>query len=176
MTNDCVKRIQERQSVRRFSKEPIPEETIEEILMTGFSAPSAGNRQPWRVVQVTAQGLKDKLAMAAGGQIFLSQAPVVLVICAVPQESAERYGKRGTTLYVLQDTAALTQTILLSVSFLGYASCWIGAFNEAEVKIALNIPQGIRPVAILPIGKVEGKLPLKPHRRAKQETVIRESF
>jgi len=176
MTNDCVKKIQERQSIRRFSNEPIPEETIEEILMTGFSAPSAGNRQPWRVVQVMTQEVKDKLAMAAGGQTFLARAPVVFVVCAVPQESAERYGERGSTLYALQDTAALTQTILLTVSLRGYASCWVGAFDESEVANVLKIPRGIRPVAILPIGKMEGKLPLKSHRRAKEEVIIRESF
>jgi nitroreductase len=176
MNNECIKRIQERQSIRRFSNEPIPQQIIEQILMTGFSAPSAGNRQPWKVVHVTTQELKDKLALAAGNQIFLARAPVVFVICAVPQESAERYGERGLTLYSLQDTAALVQTLLLAVHFLGYGSCWIGAFNESEVVNILKIPQGIRPIAILPIGKREGKLPPKPHRREKEEVVVNESF
>jgi len=59
---------------------------------------------------------------------------------------------------------------------LGYASCWIGAFDEKLVKEVLNIPQGIRPVAIIPIGKVDGKQPPKPSRRNMQEIVIKESF
>jgi nitroreductase len=176
MTDDCLKRIQERQSIRRYSKESIPESDIEEILATGFSAPSAGNRQPWRVVKITYQEVKDKLALAAGRQTFLARATVVLVVCIVPQESAERYGDRGLTLYALQDAAALTQNLLLAIHLLGYASCWVGAFNEKEVKDALNIPQGVRPVAIIPIGKHEGKPPPKPTRRNWQETVIKESF
>ncbi|MFW9956974.1 MAG: nitroreductase family protein [Candidatus Odinarchaeota archaeon] len=176
MTHNCVKEIQERQSIRRFSKEPIPEKIIEEILTTGFSAPSAGNRQPWRVVKVTTQELKDKLALAAGGQTFLARAPVVFVVCAVPQESADRYGERGFTLYALQDTAALVENILLAVHFLGYASCWIGAFNESEVENVLNVPTGIRPVAILPVGMMEGKRPPKPARRAIKDVIIKELF
>ncbi len=103
MFDECVKRIQERQSIRRYLVEPIPEEIIDLILKTGFSAPSAGNRQPWRVVQVTIQDLKDRLAMAAGGQTFLSRAPVVLVVCAVPQESAERY-RKGVSHSMLSKT------------------------------------------------------------------------
>lgn len=176
MTNECLRRIQERQSVRRYSSKPISDEHINDILSTGFSAPSAGNRQPWRIVTVTRQDLKDRLAQAAGGQKFLAGAPVVLVVCAVPEESAERYGKRGFTLYVLQDTAALTQNLLLAVHLLGYASCWIGAFDEEQVRDILHVPQSIRPVAIIPIGKSNGKSPPKPIRKSKQQTVVRESF
>ena len=176
MAHNCVKEIQERQSVRRYSDELIPGKDLDEILKTGFSAPSAGNRQPWRVVKVTQKELKEGLATAAGGQTFLSRAPTVFVVCAVPQESADRYGERGLTLYSIQDTAALTQNLLLATHLLGYASCWIGAFNENLVKELLNIPLGIRPVAIIPIGKLEGKVQPKPTRRSMQEVVINESF
>ncbi len=176
MTHDCVRGIQQRRSIRRYSDELIPDDDIDEILKTGFSAPSAGNRQPWRVVKVTHQELKDRLATAAGGQTFLSRAPIVFVVCAVPQESADRYGERGLTLYALQDTAALTQNLLLAIHLLGYASCWIGAFNEKMVEEVLNIPLGVRPVAIIPVGKLESKLPSKPIRRNMHEVVINESF
>ena len=156
--------------------ESIPEEILVAILKTGFSAPSTGNRQPWRVVQVTAKELKERLTIAAGGQTFLSRAPVVFVVCAVPQESAERHGERGFTLYAFQDTAALTQNLLIAIHLLGYASCWISAFDEKQVIEVLNIPQGIRPVSIIPVGKLEGKLPSKPERRDMHEIIISETF
>jgi nitroreductase len=176
MIESCVKKIQERRSIRRYSDEPVKDEDIQEILKTGFSAPSAGNRQPWRVVKVTQNRLKERLALAAGGQSFLSRAPIVFVVCAVPQESGERYRERGLTLYALQDTAALTQNILLAIHFLGYASCWIGAFDEKQVIDLLNIPQEIRPVALVPVAKMHGNLPPKPRRRPWNEVVINESF
>jgi nitroreductase len=176
MTNTCLKRIQERQSIRKFSGEAIPEGVIEEILQTGISAPNAGNRQPWRVVLVTSKELKDQLAMAAGGQTFLAEAPILFVVCAVPSESAERYGERGKTLYALQDTAALTQNMLLAAHLSGYASCWVGAFNEERVKHVLNIPTEMRPVAMLPVGKMHGNLPPKRGRKSFRDVLIKETF
>ncbi len=80
MSDSCLKRIRERQSIRRYSDESIPDADIQEILMAGFSAPSAGNKQPWRVVLVKRQELKDWLAAAAGDQTFLAKAPIVFAI------------------------------------------------------------------------------------------------
>ena len=165
MKNELLRKIQTRQSIRKYSNNAIPESDLNEILKTGFSAPSAGNRQPWRVVVVKDKTRKDKLAIAALGQHFIAEAPILLVICAVPHESAERYKERGATLYALQDTAALTQNILLASHSLGYATCWIGAFNEDEVTEVLNIPKEMRPVSMIPIGYAEGETPkVRPRR------------
>jgi SagB-type dehydrogenase family enzyme len=114
--------------------------------------------------------------MAALGQSFITQAPVVLVICAVPEESAERYGERGATLYALQDTAAMTQNILLASHALGYGSCWVGAFNEDEVRKVLKIPENMRPVSIIPVGNIEGEVPKSRLRKSINEVVIEEEF
>ena len=62
------------------------------------------------------------------------------------------YGRRGTELYCLQDTAAAVEHILLLATDYGLGTCWIGAFNESEVAKILNVPPHIRPVAIIPIG------------------------
>ncbi len=176
MKDESIGKIQTRQSIRRYSSDPIPESDLKEILKTGFSAPSAGNRQPWRIVVVKDDKRKEKLGMAAGGQSFIARAPVNLVICAVPYESAERYKERGATLYALQDTAALTQNILLASHIMGYATCWIGAFNEDEVSNILNIPEEMRPVAIIPIGHAEGETPKARPRRSVAEVVVEEEF
>jgi len=166
--------IQSRRSIRKFSQCLIPENELKEILKTGFSAPSAGNRQPWRVVVLKDRTRIEQIATAAFGQMFIANASVVLVICAVPYESAERYKKRGANLYVLQDTAALTQNIILAAHALGYATCWIGAFDEKEVTDILKVPDGMRPVSIIPIGHAEGEIPKSRLRRPFEEVVIEE--
>jgi nitroreductase len=176
MKEDFLKIIQNRRSVRRFSQTPIPENELKEILRTGFSAPSAGNRQPWRVVILKDRTRISRIATAAFGQMFIASASVILVICAVPYESAERYNERGSTLYVLQDTAALTQNIILAAHTLGYATCWIGAFDENEVTEILKIPNGMRPVAIIPIGHAEGEIPKARPRRPFEDVIIEEEF
>jgi nitroreductase len=174
--NEFIETIKTRRSVRKFQRDPIPEKEIREIIETGLRAPSAGNRQPWRIVRVQDQTRKNALAEAAFGQSFMADAPVVLVVCGFPDESAERYGKRGKTLYVLQDTAALTTTILLVAHSLGYGCCWIGAFDEGEVSRILEVPDGMKPVAMIPIGKPKGKaLPLRK-RKPISEVLVEESF
>ncbi len=176
MKDEILGKIQTRQSIRKFSNEPIPDSDLNEILKTGFSAPSAGNRQPWRVVIVNDQEVKNQLSVAAGGQTFLAKSPVVFVVCGVPEESAERYKERGSSLYVLQDTAALTLNILHAAHILGYGACWIGAFDEAEVSTIIRIPSNMRPVAIIPVGKIEGNMPEMRPRRNISEVIVRERF
>ena len=168
--------ITSRQSIRKFTSESIPDSIIDDIANIGRSAPSGGNRQPWRIVIVTKQDLKNKLVAAAHDQKFMAVAPVVYVICAVPEESAERYKERGRNLYTLQDTAALTLNILFGAHLHGYGACWIGSFNEKEVSKILNIPTDMRPVAIVPVGRIEGEIPPLRGRKSLSEIIIREQF
>lgn len=174
--NEMLKMIQSRKSIRKYSQKAIPENELKEILKTGFSAPSGGNMQPWRVVVVKDTTRKEQLATAAFGQSFIAEAPVLLVVCAVPYESAERYKERGATLYALQDTAALTQNILLASHALGYATCWIGAFNEDEVSKITKVPEGMRPVSMIPIGLADGVTPKTRPRKSVSDIVIEEEF
>jgi nitroreductase len=176
MSKDCIEKITSRQSIRKFTKETIPDSVIEDIVNIGRSAPSGGNRQPWRIVIVTKEELKQSLVMAAHNQKFIADAPVVYVICAVPDESAERYQDRGRHLYTLQDTAALTLNILYGAHLHGYGACWIGAFNEDDVSKALNVPSHMRPVSMVPVGRIDGKLPPLRGRKSPSEIVVREQF
>ncbi|MHA3964553.1 MAG: nitroreductase family protein [Candidatus Thorarchaeota archaeon SMTZ1-45] len=176
MSSDCIEKIKSRQSIRRFTSEPIPEEVIEDIVRIGTSAPSAGNCQPWRIIIVTNNELKNQLANDALKQSFIADAPVIFVVCAVPEESAERYQNRGRYLYVIQDTAALTLNILYGAHFHGYGACWIGAFNEEAVSKTLHVPSHMRPVAMIPVGKIKGGTPPMRGRRSTSDIVIKERF
>jgi nitroreductase len=128
-------------------------ETVERILEAAIRAPSAGNRQPWHFYVVRDLEMRQKLVAAAGGQGFVAQAPVAIVVCADAEQSAERYGQRGRELYCLQDTAAAVEHMLLAAVALDLGSCWVGAFDESMATEALDLPGNHRPVAILPIGK-----------------------
>jgi len=146
--------IEARRSVRRFDPAvDIRRETVERLLSAAILAPNAGNRQPWHFYVVRDPKLREGLVAAAGGQGFILQAPVAIVVCADAEQSAGRYGKRGRELYCLQDTAAAVENILLAAVALGLGGCWVGAFDESEAARVLDLPGNHRPVAILPIGK-----------------------
>lgn len=126
-------------------------------------APSAGNTQEWNFIVVKDEEIKKKLAKAALDQDFIAEAPVVIVVCADLEKISLRYGKRGELLYSIQDTALAIQNILLSAHALGLGSCFVGAFDEERVKSILELPDNLRPLAILPIG-YPAEQPEKPRR------------
>lgn len=144
--------FRQRFSCRRYRPDPVPRETIEAMLEAAVWAPNGGNLQPWRFVVVLSPGRRRALANAAYGQSFVAAAPVVIVVCAVPEESARHYGQRGRDLYCLQDTAAATENLLLAATELGLGACWVGAFDERAAARVLELPDGWRPVAMVPVG------------------------
>lgn len=160
---ELLKAISERRSIRSFRPDPLPERDLKTMLEAACMAPSAGNCQPWEFVIVRSEKGKEALADAAYGQYFLTEAPVVVVVCANLERSASRYGGRGEQMYCLQDTAAAIQNLLLTAHSLGYGTCWIGAFDDEAVARAIRAPRGIRPVAIIPIGK-PAERPRAPER------------
>ena len=74
--------IRKRRSIRKYKKDSIPEEVILELLDAARLAPSGCNAQPWRFRVVKDIDTKLQLAQAAYNQKFISEAPVVLVVCA----------------------------------------------------------------------------------------------
>jgi len=167
--------IKGRRSIRTFTDQPVSEEEVKTLIDAARHAPSAGNIQPWEFVIVRKPEVKSELAVAALNQGFIEEAPVVIVVCANKERSASGYGARGTTLYCIQDTAAATQNILLTAHALGLGTCWIGSFREEEVKQALGIPEGVRPVAIIPVGHSTAK-PMQRPRRPIDDIVHYEHF
>ena len=170
MSHDPLEPILKRASCRAYLPDPIPDDDLERLLMVMRMAPSAGNMQPWKFLIVRSEQDRTALSKAAYDQEFLIQAPIVIVVCGDAARSASRYGSRGRELYVLQDTAAATENLLIAATALGYGTCWVGAFDEEEVSIALSIPADLRPLAMVPVGRAaEGSH--SPHRRPMREIV-----
>ncbi|AZR73016.1 NADH dehydrogenase [Anoxybacter fermentans] len=150
MTKDLIDAIQRRRSVRKFKPDPIPDPTIGRILDCGRMAPSAGNIEPWFFYVVKNNDIKHKLAQCS--ESWIENAPVLIVVVADYDQVMKRYGERGRDLYVLQDTAAATQNMLLAAHGYGIGSCWVGDFDDQKVKQILQIPEEQKPVAIIPLG------------------------
>lgn len=158
---ECLRVIFDRVSIRKFKPNPIPDEVIIEILKAGNAAPSAGNLQARDFIVVKNQDTKIKLAKAALNQMFIAEAPVVIVVCANYPRSMRVYGERGK-LYAEQDATAAVENILLAVHMLGLGAVWVGAFDEAKVATILGIPAYARPIAIIPIGYPDEKPEPRP--------------
>ncbi len=164
---ELVEAIRGRRSVRVFRRDSLPEGVLEEAVRLGNLAPSAGNLQARDFVIVRERATRERLAEAALGQAFVAEAQAVIVVCANARRIAP-YGVRGRELYMLQDAAAAVQNILLYIHSRGLGCCWVGACYESAVTEALGLPEGIRPVALLPVG-VPGEKPAGRRRLALSE-------
>jgi nitroreductase len=161
--------IKSRRSVRKFQKKEIPQEIVDKLIEALIWAPSAGNLQSRKFYFIFNQGIKEKLVEAAGGQDFISQAPLVIIGCT-DDKIIYRYGERGKNLYSICDVAASIQNLMLSAQEFGLGTVWVGAFNEKEVSKILNLPENLRPIAIIPVGYPAEK-PMAPPRVSKEEAI-----
>ncbi|KON34187.1 MAG: nitroreductase [miscellaneous Crenarchaeota group-6 archaeon AD8-1] len=140
--------IRKRSSIRSFINKPVEEEKIRLVLEAGRLAPSAKNLQEWRFIVVKKWEVRQKLAYAANRQLFIGEAPIVIVACAVTNEYVMSCGQ---LCYPIDVAIALDHISLAAVE-LGLGTCWIGAFNESKVKEILKIPKEVRVVQLMPIG------------------------
>lgn len=147
--------IENRRSIRKYKPSNIQNEHLKKILEAARLAPSAGNRQPWCFIVVGSPERKKLLAEAARNQMFLADAGVIIVALADPEASSK---------WCKQDVMIAVEHMVLASIGLGYGTCWIGAFEEEQVKQLLGIPERIAVVALLPIGVPDEKPQPKPRK------------
>lgn len=152
-----------RRSTYSFKSDPVDDKLIGVMLYSATHAPSAGNIQDWHFIVVKEEDIKKRLAEAALRQGFIAEAPVVIVVCIDKGAATMRYGKRGETFYSVQDTANATMILMLAAHALGLSTNWIGAFDEDKIGHILELPDQLRPVAIIPVGYSD-EAPRKPRR------------
>ncbi len=144
--------VKHRRSVRVFARQAVEEDKLQEILRAANTAPSAGNLQAYEIYVVRGGDERAALASAALAQDFVRDAPVVLVFCTHPARSEPRYRERGRRLYSLQDATIACTYAMLAIANLGLATVWVGAFSDEAVWRAIGSPEGVQPIAMLPIG------------------------
>jgi nitroreductase len=160
---DIFEAIATRRSIRKFMEADVPNELLGVILDAGRYAPSSGNVQNWRYLIVKNRDTINKIAEGAMQQLWIANAPVIIVVCAETEKLSQFYGVRGERLYSVQNCAASIQNMLLAAHAVGLATCWVGAFDENILRRVLNIPEDVRPQAILPIGYPDEVVPAPMH-------------
>ena len=91
--------IATRRSIRKFTSQDVPMEILGVVIDAGRYAPSAGNIQNWRFIIVKNTGNKQSVAEAADQQLWIAEAPVIIVVCAETEKIKQFYGIRGERLY-----------------------------------------------------------------------------
>ncbi len=139
---DVFEAIQKRKSNRNHEYAKIPKETIEKLLEAARLSPSAKNIQPWHFIIVTNTEKRKILSKGLFAK-FLKEAPVVIVLCGDQKASPDWY---------IVDVALAGENMVLAATAEGLGTCWVGSFNEKDVKTLLGVPENLRVVALLAVG------------------------
>ena len=151
--------IKDRRSIRTYKGERIPKDKLEKLLETARLAPSAANRQNWKFIVVENEQIKNQLVTACNNQAFVVTASHIIAGIGDPAQKWHQV-----------DLAIALEHIVLEAVELGLGTCWIGAFNEEEVKKILKIPQDRKVVGLLTVG-IPAESPAARPRKALEEIV-----
>lgn len=179
-----------RRSVRAFSAEPVPAETITDAIAEALTAPAPHHTRPTRFVWLQSPGVRTRLldamadkwradltgdgkspeaveARVARGRI-LYEAPEVVIPVMVP-DGAHHYpdATRTAAEHTMFTVAvgAAVQALLVALAVRGVGSCWIGStiFTPDLVRAELDLPTDWEPLGAIAIGySVEPPEPRPP--------------
>lgn len=176
---ELKKVIESRRSVRKFKDTAIPKSILDEMLEAARLAPSAGNAQNHVFGVVKDLIIKEKLAAAAGDQLWIASAPVVIACCArldwdFAQQPEDDYGlivnkrrfgpaflkhisnypisKARMTLFENATPLIPTEHIILSAVSNGLSACFVGDLDISRADKILNLPPNVTCLYLLPVG------------------------
>ena len=150
-TEAVIENIMTRTSIRQFTSQPIPKDTLVDIVKAGMAAPSAVNVQPWSFIIINEPEVLKKLE-EVHPYSNLKTATAAIVVCGL-KDKAENPDVRP---YWVQDCSAATENILLAAHAYGIGAVWCGVYPSEErvnaVKQVLEIPENVVPLNIITMG------------------------
>jgi nitroreductase len=176
---DVFEVIKKRRSIRKFKGTPIPAEIVDALIESARLAPSGGNGQGWLFGVITDPVIIKKLAQAAGNQMWIATAPLVIALCAevtenlasLPEddfglvvnkerftpefiEYLRKYPDQRAVALLFNNPAPMIpgEHIFLKAVNYGLSACWIGFLNTKKASEILNLPEAYSCFFLMPIG------------------------
>ena len=158
-----MKSLLTRRSIRKYSTCEVSEQLLSRLLNEAARTQTMGNLQLYSVVVTRSQEMKERLAPAHFNQPMVTQAPVVLTICADFNRTSQwalcRKAEPGYDNFLSFQNAAIdallyTQTLcnLMDEEGLGY--CYLGTtvYMPQMIIDTLQLPKLVMPIATLTVG------------------------
>lgn len=157
---DLYETIRNYRSCHQFAGRPVPAEKLRAVLSAARLAPSQHNLQPWRFVVVQDDERRRLLAQACVKGKPVAEAPLSIVAFSVEEDIPVTIG--GYISAYPLDVAVAIGHLQLAATAEGLGCAWIADFHEEKVRAVLKVPEGIHPLAIIPLG-----FPAEPNGAAK---------
>lgn len=188
--------VVKRRSIRKFKREPVPENTITAILESGRWAPSAGNCQPWRFIVVTDVEIKRKIGesctrfsrqywkrfspqrarylAARGGtwdKSYMKDLPFLIVVCYEHLENMRDELLSGSVWLAVEN-------MLLAATDEGIGSCVYTFLNKREernIRSILHVPENFNAACMIQLGYPIAE-PIAPQKKRLADIVSYQRF
>ena len=167
---DVYEAMKSRCSVRMYKDRPVEADKLQRILEAGRTAPTARNRQEFKIVVVRDAELRRRLGEAAD-QPFVGEAPVVIAVVGLMPEAIMHCGIPTDPV----DGAIVIDHMVLAAVAEGLGTCWIGHFDQDKCRSILGVPDSAKIIELLPLGYAAGGRSDKP-RKALDELVRYDRF
>jgi nitroreductase len=155
-----IELARKRYSVRSYKAEPVEDDKLRLVLEAARLAPTAANRQAFRLIVILTKNGESELLRIYNRPWFV-QAPVVISICAIPNEAWVRSDGKN---YSDVDAAIVMDHLVLAATDLGLGTCWIAAFDPVAAREVLRIPEQVNPIAFTPLGYPADHSPAKKRK------------
>lgn len=169
--NSFLKLVKQRQSVRKYTSQPVEPEKLERCLEAAVLAPSASNGQPWRFIVVNEPELVKKVAAETAGPMasfntFVSQATIIVAIVIEKMKTVTQIGAHlKDREFALLDIGIAAEHFCLQATEEGLGTCMLGWFNERAIKNLLSIPKNKRIGLLITLGYAPEDYPVREKRR-----------
>ena len=170
---DVLDLLMGHRSIRKFTDEPIDDDTVEGIIAAGMAAATSSNLQGTTVIRVRNPETRSAIATLAGGQTYVETAAAFFVWCADLHRSAVACEMAGgefhpgmTEHFVIAtvDCALAAQNAVVAAEAQGLGICYIGGIRNDPQQVAdlLELPDQVYPVFGLCLGWPDQDPMLKP--------------
>ncbi|RPI35108.1 MAG: nitroreductase family protein [Nitrospiraceae bacterium] len=144
--------IRTRRSIRKFTDEPVSDETINKIIEAGTWAPSGMNNQPWKFAVIKNDELKTQLAKLTHYSKIVLRANALIAVFLDHSLSYDRTKD-------CQAIGACLQNMLLTIHSLGLGAVWLGEIlkNKDRLRDLIGGSQDIELMAVIAVGHPDEK-------------------
>ena len=152
-----------RRSCRHYEQENIPEELVQTLLATAFSAPSKSDLQQGCVVRIQDRAKQDRIAALSVDINWVAQAPLFMVWCG-DSRRIRRLGERrdhpfandhlDAFMNAAVDAGIAMQTFIIAAESVGLGCCPVSQIRDSidALSAELELPEWVFPVAGLCVG------------------------
>lgn len=199
---DTLQAIRERRSVKHYDPaHQMTEDEINELLSLVALSPTAFNQKNYRFVIVQDRALREQLKEAAGGQAQVTDASLLLVLCAdmkawekqpgrywqnAPDDVRELMEDKIDAYYrdkeqvqrdeAMRSAGIAAQTIMLAAKAMGYDSCPMDGFDFDRVAELIKLPNDHVLAMFVVVGKAAQPARPRPTQLPREDIVIHNTF